>query len=159
MEGARWHLLSQVFSSSKGMATDLDRERLIQETMGKDLKCRFFSWKVLRHARLAVGATTYIRDTALTATPFFDNAIRGGTILWGAMASGLQVIRWTGLSPEDQADTLLTHLNTKNWILLDLGSSFCLQACLFLCPSSNRVLSLSIALDTHLFLLILRPLS
>jgi len=34
-----------------------------------------------------------------------------------------------------------------------------LQACLSLCPSSNRVLSLSIALDTRLFLLILRPLS
>jgi len=34
-----------------------------------------------------------------------------------------------------------------------------LQACLSLCPSSNRVLSLSITLDTHLFLLILRPLS
>ena len=34
-----------------------------------------------------------------------------------------------------------------------------LQACLPLCPSSNRVLSLSIALDTRLFLLILRPLS
>jgi len=37
--------------------------------------------------------------------------------------------------------------------------SYSLQACLPLCPSSNRVLSLSIALDTLLFLLILRPLS
>jgi len=34
-----------------------------------------------------------------------------------------------------------------------------LQTCLSLCPSSNRVLSLSIALDTHLFLLILQQLS
>jgi len=34
-----------------------------------------------------------------------------------------------------------------------------LQACLSPCPSSNRVLSLSIALDIRLFLLILRPLS
>jgi len=34
-----------------------------------------------------------------------------------------------------------------------------LQACLSLCPSSNRVLSLSITLDIRLFLLILRPLS
>ena len=33
-----------------------------------------------------------------------------------------------------------------------------LQACLSLCPSGNRVLSLSIALDIRLFLLILRPL-
>jgi len=34
-----------------------------------------------------------------------------------------------------------------------------LRACLSLRPSSNRVLTLSIALDTHLFLLILRLLS
>ena len=34
-----------------------------------------------------------------------------------------------------------------------------LQACLPLCPSSNRVLSLSIAIDTRPFLLILWPLS
>ena len=34
-----------------------------------------------------------------------------------------------------------------------------LQACLSLCPSSNRVLSLSIALDIRPFLPILRPLS
>jgi len=32
------------------------------------------------------------------------------------------------------------------------------QACLSLCPSSNRVLSLSIELEVLLFLLILRPL-
>jgi len=139
MEGARWHLLSQVFSSSKGMATDLDREKLIQETMDKDLKCRVFSWKVLRQAGLAMGATTYIRDTALTVTPFFDNAIRGGTILWGAMASGLRVIRWTGLSPEDQADTLLTLLNTKNWISFDLAGKTEPETTLFLIEGSIRI--------------------
>ena len=37
--------------------------------------------------------------------------------------------------------------------------TYSLQACLSLCPSSNRVLSLSIALDIRLFLLIIRPLS
>jgi len=34
-----------------------------------------------------------------------------------------------------------------------------LQACLSLCPSGNRILSLSIALDIRIFLLILQPLS
>jgi len=44
--------------------------------------------------------------------------------------------------------------------LLLLGpETHSLQACLSLCPSSNRVLSLSIALDICLFLLILWPLS
>ena len=34
-----------------------------------------------------------------------------------------------------------------------------LRACLFLCPSFNRVLSLSTALDIRLFILTLRPVS
>ena len=47
MEGARWQLLFQVFSPSEGMGTDMDRERLLQEIMDKDAKCRLFSWKFL----------------------------------------------------------------------------------------------------------------
>jgi hypothetical protein len=43
----------------------------------KDSNCRSFAWKILRQAKLAVGATTHIGDTALTATPFFDNVVRG----------------------------------------------------------------------------------
>jgi len=74
-EGARWHLLSQVFSSPEDIKTDLYKleERFLQETMVKYLNCRLFAWKVLRQAKLAVGATTYIGNTALTAPPFFDN--------------------------------------------------------------------------------------
>lgn len=70
---------------------------------------------------MAVGATTYIGDTALTAPPFFDNAVRVGTILSGARASGPRVINWTGLSRKDQAAILPTLLNTNNWILLTLA--------------------------------------
>jgi len=84
MEGARWHLLTQVFSSSEKMKADLSRERLLQEKMVKDLNCRSFSWKIFRLAKLAVGADTYIGDKTLTAPPFFNNVIRGDSILWGA---------------------------------------------------------------------------
>ena len=77
MEGARWHLLSQVFSSPEDLKTDLLKERLLQETMDKDPNCRLFARKVLRQAKLAVGATTYIGDTALTVPSFFDNVVRG----------------------------------------------------------------------------------
>ena len=70
MEGARWHLLSKVFSSAGDIRTDLNRERLLQETTDKDTNCKSFAWKVLRQAKLAVGATTYVGDTALTAPPF-----------------------------------------------------------------------------------------
>jgi len=99
IEGARWHLLSQVFSSPEDMTTNLHRETgLLQERMDKDPRCRSFSWKVLRQAKLAVGATIYIGDTALTAPSFFDNAVRGDSIMWGAKVPGLHVINWAGLS-------------------------------------------------------------
>ena len=47
MEGARWHLLSKVFSSPEDIKTDLHKERLLQENMDKDPNCRSFAWKVL----------------------------------------------------------------------------------------------------------------
>ena len=83
MEGARWHLLSKVFSSPGDMRTDLNRERLLQETMDKDTNCRTFAWKVLRQVKLAVGATTYVGDMALTTLPFFKNVVRGNSTIWG----------------------------------------------------------------------------
>jgi len=40
MEGARWHLFLNVFSSPEDIKTDLYRERLLQETMDKFPNCR-----------------------------------------------------------------------------------------------------------------------
>jgi len=121
MEGARWHLLSQVFSSSEDMKTDLHKERLLQETIHKDPNCRSFSWKVLRQAKLTAGATTYIGDMALTAPLFFDNAVREDSTLWGSRVLGPRVTNLTGLSCEDQVPTLPRLRNTNNWILLSLA--------------------------------------
>jgi len=121
MEGARWHLLSKVFSSPEDIKTDLYRERLLQETMDKDTNCRLFARKVLRQAKLAVGATTYIGDTALTAPPFFDNVVRGNSTIWGFETIGPRVINWTGLNCEDQAIILPTLQTTNNWIVLALA--------------------------------------
>jgi len=80
-----------------------------------DTNCRSFAWKVLRQAKLALGATTYrdIGDTALTAPPFFDNVVRGNSTIWGFETLGLRVINWTDLSCEDQA-IILTTLQTTN---------------------------------------------
>jgi hypothetical protein len=47
---------------------DLHKERVLQETMDKDPSCRSFAWKILRQAKLVVGATTYIEDTEDQAT-------------------------------------------------------------------------------------------
>jgi len=102
------------------MNVDLCKERLLQETMDKDPNCRSFSWKVLRQAKLAVGATTYIGDTALTAPFFFENVIRNLTT-WGSKFPGLRVIDWTELSCKDQYTILPTLRDTSNWILLALA--------------------------------------
>ena len=117
MEGARWHLLSQVFSSSEGIKVEIQRERLIQGKMDKDPTCRSFSWKVLRQAKIAIKATTYVGDTALTAPPFFDNAVRGDETLWGTRTRGPRVINWTGLSHEDREAILPSLRLTNDWII------------------------------------------
>jgi len=72
-------------------------------------------------AKLAVGATTYVGDTALTAPPFFDNVVRGNLTIWGFETLGPRVIDWTGLSCEDQAIILPTLQTTNDWIVLALA--------------------------------------
>jgi len=120
MEGARWHLLSKVFSSPGDIRTDLNRERLLQETMDKDTNCRSFALKVHHQTKLAVGATTYVGDTALTAPPFFKNVVRGDSTIWGFETQGSRVINWSGLSREDQAIILPTLQTANDWIVLAL---------------------------------------
>ena len=90
--------------------------------MDKDHNIRSFAWKVLRQAKLVVGATTYIGDTALTAPSFFDSVVRGDLIAWwGSKSLGPRVIDWTSLSYEDQAIILPTLQSTNNWIVLALA--------------------------------------
>jgi len=43
MEGVRWHLRTQVFSSPQDMKADLYKEGLFQEAMDEDPNCRSFS--------------------------------------------------------------------------------------------------------------------
>ena len=105
----------------KVFRTDLNKERLLQETMDKDTNCRSFAWQVLRQAKLAVGATTYVGDTALTAPPFFKNVVRGNSTIWGFETQGPRVINWTGLSREDQTIILPTLQTTNDWIVLALA--------------------------------------
>ena len=86
--------------------------------MDKDTKCRSFAWKVLRQAKLALGATNYVGDTALTAPPFFKNVVRGNSTTWGFETQGPRVINWTGLSRKDQAIILPTLQTTNDCIVL-----------------------------------------
>jgi len=83
MKGARQHLLSKIFSCPGDIKPDLNTNRLFRKTMDKDTNCRSFAWKVLRQAKLAMGATTYVGDTALAAPPFFNNVVRGNSTIWG----------------------------------------------------------------------------
>jgi len=130
VEGARWHFLKQVFSSPENMKTDLNRERLLQEEMDNNHNGRSFPWKILRLARRAVKADSYVGDTALTAPPFLDNASRGDTLLWGKKTAGPQVINWTGLSNADRKALCPKLRDTNNWILLSLAGKES--------PSSNK---------------------
>jgi len=118
-----------------------DGERLLQEKMDKDPTCRSFSWKVLRQAKMAVNATTYVGDTALTAPPFFDNAVRGDVILCGTRSSGPRVINWTGLSQEDQVEILPTLRLTSDWILFALAGKTKPDTTPFLLEGSKKAMT------------------
>ena len=89
--------------------------------MDKDPNCMSFAWRVLWQAKLAVGATTYVGNTALTAPSFFDYVVRGDLSTWVSKSLGPRVINWTGLSCEDQAAILPTLQSSNNWILLALA--------------------------------------
>jgi len=100
------------------MKADLYKKRLLRETMDEEPKCRSFSWKVLQEAKLAVGATTCIGDTVLTAPHFFENVVRGDLTTWEP-----GVINGTGPSCEDQAAILPTLRKFNNWIVLALAGN------------------------------------
>ena len=49
VEGARWHLLSKIFSSAENdFKADLEAELLTQESLDEDKGYRSFSWQFLR---------------------------------------------------------------------------------------------------------------
>jgi len=48
VEGARWHLLTQVFSDPARFKADLQREISLQESLDNDPKYRSFAWQVLQ---------------------------------------------------------------------------------------------------------------
>ena len=71
LEGARWHLLTKVFSNFESFKVDFHPETLLQERLDENPKYRSFSWQVLRKASEFFGAKTYIGETGLTTFPSF----------------------------------------------------------------------------------------
>ena len=79
-------------------------EILLQERLDENLKCRSFSWQVLRKASEFFGAKTYIGETGLTTPPFFSNARRRTKISWGMLDDSPAIVNWNGLDPMEQAE-------------------------------------------------------
>ena len=124
MEGARWHLLSKIFSSAENFKVDLEAEILAQESLDVDKGYRFFSWQFLRQAQEVFGARTYCGDNALTAPPFFDNVFRGASQTWGTknLKDGPLIVNWTSLKEVDKAQLKPQLASTGGWILLALAA-------------------------------------
>ena len=122
MEGARWHLLSKIFSSAENFRADIEAEISAQEALDKVKDYLSLSWQLLRQAQEIFGATTYCGDTALTAPPFFDNVQRGGTCIWGVKEEGPRVVNWTGLGEKDRTMLRPKLESTNGWIILALST-------------------------------------
>ena len=117
LEGARWHLLTKVFSNPESFNSDLHSELLLQKLLDENPKYRSFSWQVLRKASDFFGAKTYIGETGLTTPPFFPNARRGAKITWGALDDSPVIVNWNGLDPSEQAEITPTLEIANNWII------------------------------------------
>jgi len=117
LEGARWHLLTKVFSNPESFKSDLHSELLLQERLDENPKYRSFSWQVLRTASEFFGAKTYIGETSRTTPPFFPNARRGAKITWGALDDSPVIVNWNGLDPSEQAEIIPTLETANNWII------------------------------------------
>jgi len=93
LEGARWHLLTKVFSNPGSFKSDFHSELLLQECLDENPKYRSFSWQVLRKASDFFGEKTYIGETGLTTPPFFPNAQTGAKITWGVLDDSPVIVK------------------------------------------------------------------
>ena len=118
VEGARWHLLTKVFSDETSFESDLHAELLLQERLDENPQHRSFSWQVLRRAADVFGAKTYIGESGFTTRPFFLNSGRGEKQAWGTTDNSPVIVNWNGLDAREQAEItpLLTSLD--DWIIL-----------------------------------------
>ena len=118
VEGARWHLLTKVFSDEASFESDLHTELLLQERLDEKPQHRSFSWQVLRRAAEVFGAKTYVGESGFTTPPFFLNSGRGGRQAWGMMDVSPIIVNWSGLDAQEQAEITPLLASTDNWIIL-----------------------------------------
>jgi len=117
LEGARWHLLTKVFSNLESSKFDFHSEILLQERLDENPKYRSFSLQVLQKASEFFGAKTYIGETGLTTPSFFSNERRGTNIIWGVLDDSPAIVNWNGLDPTEQAEITPTLETANNWIV------------------------------------------
>jgi len=113
LEGARWRLLTKVFSNQESFEAELHSELLLQQRLDENPKHRSFSWQVLCKASEFFGAKTYSGETP----PFFLNARRGSKATWGILDESPVTVNWSGLDQSEQADITPTLVSTDNLII------------------------------------------
>ena len=118
LEGARWHLLTKVFSNPASFKSNFHSEVLLQERLDENPKYRSFSWQVLHKASDCFGAKPYIGETGLTTPPFFPNTRRGAKSMWGVLDDSPVIVNWNCLNPTEQAEITPTLETVNNWIIL-----------------------------------------
>jgi len=110
IEGARWNLLTKVFSSSASFEPNLHSELFLQEHLDENPKHISFSWQVLRKASEFFGAKPYIGETGLTTTPFSSNARRKAKTTWEVLDDTIVIVNWSGRDPSEQAEITPTSV-------------------------------------------------
>jgi len=117
LEGARWHLLTKVFSNPEAFEAKLHSELLLQQRLDENPKHRSFSLQVLCKASEFFRAKTYFGETGFTTPPFFLNARRGAKATWGVLDESPVIENWSRLDQSEQADITPTLVSTDNLII------------------------------------------
>jgi len=111
IEGAQWHLLTQVFSDPTHFQMDQQGEMSVQESLDNDPRYIFFSWQILRRAVELCEAKTDVFETGFTTPSFCPNARRGTKAIWGSIDDSPIVVNWSVLSELERTDHLkITHV-------------------------------------------------
>jgi hypothetical protein len=110
-----WNFLKQHGARQEDFTTFVGEE-VARQQAAEETGYRTPTWTVLRKLQTLNEAKRIDGGTAITLPPFYDNATRGGTELWGK-SDGLTVYLWDTLTEEKKKTCNEQLEKTKIWVV------------------------------------------
>ena len=110
-----WNFLKQHGARQDDLTTFVGEE-VARQQAAEEAGYRTPTWTVLRKLQALNEARRIDGGTAITLPPFFDNATRGGTELWGK-SDGPTVYLWDTLTEEEKKTCNEQLEKSKDWVV------------------------------------------